>query len=124
MTRLKPAPIACSTHASFGHSLNMKPDRHVGLQGRRLAQRGVQTAAPGPRRPAVPASHSPLNPMMMGERVASAASITPCTDSRLQLSKYPTRVVMVTGVLHQAIDRFERHWKTLTLAEAAEKQRW
>ncbi len=86
MTRLKPASIAARTHSSRGHSLKIKPQ---GTEADPAAAR-PSSAYHANRSVAWRVGRlrkSPLKPMMIGDRVSSAASITPWSDSRFQLSK-------------------------------------
>ena len=58
-----------------------------GRPGGRPAQRRVPAQAAPPASRSALLRKPPLNPMMIGERVCSAASMTPWSDSRFQLSK-------------------------------------
>jgi hypothetical protein len=86
MTRLKPPSIAARTQSSRGHSLKISPQ---GTEADSAAAR--PSAAYHARRSAAARvgrlRKSPLKPMIMGDRVSSAASMTPWSDSRFQLSK-------------------------------------
>ena len=86
MTRLKPASIAARTQSSRGHSLKIKPQGTEADSAAARPSAAYHVSRSAARRVGR-LRKSPLKPRMIGDRVSSAASTTPCSDSRFQLSK-------------------------------------